>query len=62
MTKEQMQDFAMLDINDVFLYTANTEGSGTYTAYTIDRNGSVVERYAPNAEPASIGADIEKLL
>src|SRR5262249_46408186 len=25
-TKEQMSDFAMLDINDVFLYTANTEG------------------------------------
>ncbi len=29
-TKEQMADFAMLDINDVFLYTGNTEGTGTY--------------------------------
>lgn len=41
--KGQMSDFAMLDINDVFLYTANTEGTGTYTALTIDRNGSVTD-------------------
>jgi TonB-dependent Receptor Plug Domain len=40
-TPAQMKDFAMLDINDVFLYTANAEGTGTYTDYTIDRNGSV---------------------
>ncbi len=40
-TKEQMQDFAMLDINDVFLYTASTEGTGTYTDFSVDRNGSV---------------------
>jgi hypothetical protein len=44
-TKDQMADFAMLDINDVFLYTGNTEGTGTYTAGTgvsvADRNGSV---------------------
>jgi len=39
-TKEQMTDFAMLDINDIFLYTASTEGTGTYTDFTIDRNGS----------------------
>lgn len=40
-TKEQMADFAMLDINDVFMYTASAEGSGTYTAFAVDRNGSV---------------------
>jgi len=54
-TKSQMQDFGMLDINDVFLYTGNTEGTGTYTAVGVpggaasgsagisaaDRNGSV---------------------
>src|SRR5664279_5706689 len=44
-TKEQMADFAMLDLNDVFLYAGNTEGTGTYTAGTgtgpADRNGSV---------------------
>ena len=41
MTKEQMQDFGMLDINDIFLYTASTEGTGTFTDLTVDRNGSV---------------------
>ncbi len=39
-TKEQMSDFAMLDINDIFLYEAGTEGIGTYTEFSVDRNGS----------------------
>jgi outer membrane receptor protein involved in Fe transport len=39
-TKEQMADFAMLDINDIFLYEAGTEGTGTYTEFSVDRNGS----------------------
>ena len=33
-----------------------------FTKFLVDRNGTVVERYAPNAEPASIAADIAKLL
>src|SRR5471032_1484323 len=52
-TKEQMQDFAMLDINDVFLYTAGTEGTGTYTDFTVDRNGS----YSDNVELKPQGAN-----
>ena len=39
-TKEQMSDFAMLDINDIFLYEAGTEGIGTYTEFSVDRNAS----------------------
>jgi outer membrane receptor protein involved in Fe transport len=39
-TKEQMSDFAMLDINDIFLYEASTEGIGTYTQFEVDRNAS----------------------
>src|SRR5207302_1611108 len=27
-TKQQMQDFALLDINDIFNYEAGTEGTG----------------------------------
>ncbi len=42
-TKEQMSDFAMLDVNDIFNYTANTEGTGTFTDLTVDRNGSVAD-------------------
>ena len=40
-TKQQMQDLAVLDINDIFLYEANTEGTGNFTAFTVDRNGGV---------------------
>ncbi len=42
-TKEQMDDFAMLDVNDVLNYTAGTEGTATYTDYTIDRNGQLLD-------------------
>ena len=33
-----------------------------FTKFLVDRKGNVVERYAPNAEPASLAPDIEKLL
>ncbi len=38
-TKEQMTDFAMLDINDIFNYEASTEGTGNYTDFAFNRNG-----------------------
>lgn len=53
MTKEQMADFAMIDINDVFLYTAGTEGSGTYTDVTLDRNGSISDNTQVNPTQAN---------
>lgn len=40
-TKQQMQDMAALDINDIFLYEANTEGTGNYTEFSVGRNGDV---------------------
>ncbi len=33
-----------------------------FTKFLVDRNGNVVERYAPNAEPESLAGAIEKLL
>ncbi len=36
-TKQQMDDTASLDINDIFKYEASTEGSGTYTPSITDR-------------------------
>ncbi len=33
-----------------------------FTKFLIDRNGKVIERYAPSTTPESIAADIEKLL
>ena len=53
MTKEQMADFGMLDINDIFLYTAGAEGTGTYTDFTVDRNGSVSENVSLNPTGAN---------
>lgn len=52
-TTEQMSDFAMLDVNDVFLYTANTEGTGTYTDVTVDRNGQVTDNSQGNPNNAN---------
>ena len=40
-TKQQLLDIAAVDINDVFRYEANTEGTDNYTAFTVDRNGGV---------------------
>jgi outer membrane receptor protein involved in Fe transport len=40
-TKQQMEDFAMVDINDIFAHEANTEGTETYTAYSINANGQM---------------------
>ena len=42
-TKEQMSDFALLDMNDIFLYEAGTEGTGTFTDYSFDRNGAPLD-------------------
>ncbi len=53
MTKNQMSDFAMLDLNDVFLYVAGTEGSGTYTDVTLDRNGSISDNVQLNPTGAN---------
>jgi hypothetical protein len=52
-TKQQMQDFALLDINDVFLYEANTEGIGNYTDFVVDRNGNVIDNVAGDPNNAN---------
>ena len=44
MTKEQMSDFGMLDINDVFDHMASTEGTGSYSQFDTDRTGAVVDQ------------------
>ena len=40
-TRQQMSDTASVDLNDVFLYEANTEGMFNYSAYSIDKDGAV---------------------
>lgn len=53
MTKEQMSDFAMLDVNDVFMYMGGVEGTGTYTDYEIDRNGQLTDNVQMNPTMAN---------
>jgi hypothetical protein len=37
-TKQQLEDTGALDINDVFMYEANTEGANTYTPINVNRS------------------------
>lgn len=53
MTKEQMTDFAMRDINDVFDYMASTEGTNTYSQFVTDRTGAVVDNVSLNPTTAN---------
>ncbi|MFT3831077.1 MAG: TonB-dependent receptor [Opitutaceae bacterium] len=52
-TKGLMSDFAMLDVNDVFMYTASTEGTATYTDYVMDRNGQLTDNVQLNPAGAN---------
>lgn len=40
-TKQQMLDTAVLDINDVFRYEASTEGTNNFTSFNRNRSGGV---------------------
>ncbi len=42
-TKQQLLDTAAVDINDIFLYEANTEGTGNFTSFSVGRNGDVID-------------------
>ncbi len=53
MTKEQMGDFAMLDINDVFDHMASTEGTNSYSEFVTDRTGAVVDNVSLNPNNAN---------
>jgi hypothetical protein len=53
MTKEQMIDFAMLDINDVFDHMASTEGTNSYSEFVTDRTGAVVDNVSLSPNTAN---------
>ena len=52
-TKQQMADFALLDINDIFNYEVSTEGTGNFTSFTVDRNGMVSDSPMDNPQEAN---------
>ena len=53
MTLDQMSDFAMLDVNDVFDQMANTEGTGSYSLIETDRTGAVIDQVSMNPNNAN---------
>src|SRR5476649_350347 len=52
-TKQQLEDTGALNINDVFLYEANTEGAGTYTPLFFGPSGAtdMISGYSTNNGP-----------
>src|SRR5262245_35331493 len=42
-TKEQMADFAMLDINNIFAYEAGTEGTGNFTDFVMNASANPID-------------------
>ena len=52
-TKQQMLDTAAIDINDLFLYEASTEGTGNFTSFTVDRNGGVNDNVQSSPQTAN---------
>ncbi|PTY08723.1 hypothetical protein DB347_03895 [Opitutaceae bacterium EW11] len=56
-TKQQLLDTAAVDINDVFLYEGNTEGTYQYTDFQIENSGAagdiVVDRTGTNPAGAN---------
>jgi hypothetical protein len=49
-TKQEMSDFAMLDVNDIFQHQVSTEGSATFTNFDVDRNGMVSDGNQANPQ------------
>ena len=52
-TKQQLIDTAAIDINDVFLYEANTEGTGNFTQFNTNRNGGVQDNVSADPQTAN---------
>lgn len=51
-TKEQLTDLASTDINDIFMYEANTEGIHQYSDFTNDR-GNITDNIALSPQTAN---------
>lgn len=52
-TKQQMLDTAVLDINDVFRYEASTEGTNNFTSFNRNRSGGVNDQVQSDPQKAN---------
>lgn len=51
--KRQMEDFGLIDINDIFNYEANTEGTGNFTDFTFNSSGMPMDNVQTNPQGAN---------
>src|SRR6185436_1451849 len=52
-TKEQMADFALLDINDIFAYEVSTESSYNYTDFSFNQSFQPNDNLSSNPNTAN---------
>ena len=52
-TKQQMDDFGLLDVNDIFNYESNTEGTGNYTDFSFNSAGMPLDNVQSNPQAAN---------
>lgn len=52
-TKQELTDLASVDINDIFLYESNVEGTGQFTDPTTDSRGNTIDNVAGNPQGAN---------
>jgi outer membrane receptor protein involved in Fe transport len=52
-TKQQMEDLGLLDVNDVFSYESNTEGTGNFTDFSFNSSGMPMDNVQSNPQGAN---------
>ena len=52
-TKQQMEDLGLLDVNDIFNYESNTEGTGNFTDFTFNSAGMPMDNVQANPQGAN---------
>ena len=52
-TKQQMEEFGLLDVNDIFNYEANTEGTGNFTDFSFNSSGMPIDNVQSNPQGAN---------
>jgi len=52
-TRAMLEDTAATDLNDIFLYEANTEGTGNFTAFAVNRAGDIDDRVQSSPQSAN---------
>lgn len=52
-TKQQMEDWGLLDVNDLFNYETSTEGTGNFTDFSFNSSGMPIDNVQANPQGAN---------